>query len=105
MSFLLHLATKKVALKGQRGAFWVQGKGPQVSLLNIIIELKKCCNHPFLFSTAEEEYRGDDKDLNAVDRLVQTSGKMVLLDKLLKRLKGDGHRLGDNAPCTCDSAL
>jgi len=70
----------------------LQGKGPQVSLLNIIIELKKCCNHPFLFSTAEEEYRGDDKDLNAVDRLVQTSGKMVLLDKLMEKLKQDGHR-------------
>lgn len=61
-------------------------------MLNIIIELKKCCNHPFLFSTAEEEYRGDDKDLNAVDRLIQTSGKMVLLDKLLSSLKKDKHR-------------
>lgn len=71
-----------------------------MSLLNIIIELKKCCNHPFLFSTAEEEYRGDDKDLNAVDRLVQTSGKMVLLDKLLTSLKADGHR---QEPCKAAS--
>ena len=23
--------------------------GGQISLLNIITELKKCCNHPFLF--------------------------------------------------------
>ncbi len=67
-----------------------------MSLLNIIIELKKCCNHPFLFSTAEEEYRGDDKDLNAVDRLVQTSGKMVLLDKLMEKLKQDGHRWAES---------
>jgi len=28
-----------------------------VSLLNIITELKKSCNHPFLFESAEEEYR------------------------------------------------
>ena len=28
-------------------------KGAQtVSLLNVMMELKKCCNHPYLFSTA-----------------------------------------------------
>ena len=29
-----------------------QGKG-HVTLLNIIMDLKKCCNHPFLFESAE----------------------------------------------------
>lgn len=28
-----------------------------MSLLNIITELKKACNHPFLFESAEDEYR------------------------------------------------
>ena len=71
----------------------VQGsKGGRVSHLNIITELKKTCNHPFLFESAEEDYRGGEDDLNAVDRLVVTSGKMVLLDKLMKRLKETGHR-------------
>jgi hypothetical protein len=28
-----------------------------VSLLNVITELKKACNHPFLFESAEDEYR------------------------------------------------
>ena len=69
-----------------------QGGGPQLTLLNIIVELKKCCNHPFLFATAEADYRGKEGDQNAVDRLVHTSGKMVLLDKLLRSLKQDGHR-------------
>ncbi|KAL3153482.1 hypothetical protein ABBQ38_011813 [Trebouxia sp. C0009 RCD-2024] len=68
-------------------------KGGQVSLLNVITELKKTCNHPFLFESAEEDYRGGEDDLNAVDRLVVTSGKMVLLDKLMKRLKESGHRV------------
>ncbi|GAX85223.1 hypothetical protein CEUSTIGMA_g12643.t1 [Chlamydomonas eustigma] len=72
--------------KGTRG-------GGQVSLLNIITELKKCCNHPFLFESAEEGYRGQDGDTSVVDRLIVTSGKMVLLDKLLKRLKDTGHRV------------
>ena len=78
---------------GLRGCFALaQGSGPQISLLNIIIELKKCCNHPFLFATAEEDYRGNEGDQNAVDRLVLTSGKMVLLDKLMRSLKQNGHR-------------
>jgi chromodomain-helicase-DNA-binding protein 1 len=69
-------------------------KGSQVTLLNIIMDLKKCCNHPFLFESARENYNtipiegGSD-----VDRLVVTSGKMVLLDKLLRRLKETGHRV------------
>ncbi|KAL6759847.1 SNF2 family N-terminal domain-containing protein [Haematococcus lacustris] len=67
--------------------------GSQVSLLNIIGELKKTCNHPFLFESAEESFRGSEQDKSAVDRLVMASGKMVLLDKLLKRLKQTGHRV------------
>ena len=72
-------------LQGARGS-------GHVSLLNIITELKKTCNHPFLFESAEESYRGRD-DGSAIDRLVSTSGKMVILDKLLQRLKATGHRV------------
>ena len=68
--------------------------GGQISLLNIITELKKCCNHPFLFESAEADFRGSDKDVRAVDRLVHSAGKMVLLDKLMRRLKETGHRCG-----------
>ncbi len=78
----------------------MQGKkgGGQISLLNIIVELKKCCNHPFLFESAEADFRGSDKDVRAVDRLVHSAGKMVLLDKLMRRLKETGHRCADAAP-------
>jgi Helicase conserved C-terminal domain len=69
-----------------------KGGRAQVTLLNIISDLKKCCNHPFLFESAEEEYKGRD-ETSIVDRLVRTSGKMVLLDKLLRRLKTAGHRV------------
>ncbi len=48
-----------VFLPGSRG-------GGQVSLLNIIGELKKCCNHPFLFESAEDNYRGTEEDSSAV---------------------------------------
>lgn len=69
-----------------------KGSRAQVTLLNIISDLKKCCNHPFLFESAEEEYKGRD-ETSMIDRLVRTSGKMVLLDKLLTRLKTAGHRV------------
>ena len=46
----------------------------------------------FLFDTAEADFRGGESDINAADRLIVTSGKMVLLDKLLRRLKDTGHR-------------
>lgn len=29
-----------------------KGGGNQVSLLNVVMDLKKCCNHPYLFPTA-----------------------------------------------------
>ncbi|KAL6774468.1 hypothetical protein ACKKBG_A25100 [Auxenochlorella protothecoides x Auxenochlorella symbiontica] len=71
-----------------------KGSKAQLTLLNIIMDLKKCCNHPFLFDSAEEIYRRKaQSDMDEASRLVLTSGKMVLLDKLLKRLHESGHRV------------
>ncbi|KAK6909295.1 hypothetical protein I203_103312 [Kwoniella mangroviensis CBS 8507] len=72
--------------------FAVLSKGgtQQVSLMNVAMELKKASNHPYLFDGAEDR----NKPLNEVLKgLVMNSGKMVLLDKLLARLKADGHRV------------
>ncbi|KAI5060455.1 hypothetical protein GOP47_0024875 [Adiantum capillus-veneris] len=70
-------------------------RGNQVSLLNIVVELKKCCNHPFLFESADHGYGGDASmnDNSKVQRLVLSSGKLVILDKLLLRLRETGHRV------------
>uniref|UniRef100_A0A0D9X2H3 Protein CHROMATIN REMODELING 5 n=1 Tax=Leersia perrieri TaxID=77586 RepID=A0A0D9X2H3_9ORYZ len=65
----------------------------RVSLLNIVVELKKCCNHPFLFESADHGYGGDSIDRNKVERIVMSSGKLVLLDKLLVRLRETNHRV------------
>lgn len=67
----------------------------QVSLLNIVVELKKCCNHPFLFESADHGYGGDanTNDNNKVQRIVLSSGKLAILDKLLVRLKETNHRV------------
>ena len=54
---------------------------------NILMQLRKCANHPYLFDGAEEPPFVNDQ------RLILHSGKMVLLDKLLGRLKKRGHRV------------
>eukprot|EP01018_Ginkgo_biloba_P030142 Gb_35181 [translate_table: standard] len=70
-------------------------RGNQVSLLNVVVELKKCCNHPFLFESADYGYGGDANmnDSSKVQRIVLSSGKLVILDKLLIRLRETKHRV------------
>jgi len=68
------------------------------SLNNIAMQLRKCCNHPFLIEGVERETRDSSgsqliDDKSEADFLVQASGKLVLLDKLLPKLKDGGHRV------------
>lgn len=73
--------------------------GKVKGLLNIVVQLKKCCNHPFVFDGAREtiikklKEKSGGEDFSKLDMLVRTSGKLILLDKLLPRLKQDGHRV------------
>ncbi|TFK44392.1 SNF2 family N-terminal domain-containing protein [Crucibulum laeve] len=62
-----------------------------ISLLNIAMELKKAANHPYLFDGAEVVEGQSNEE--ALKGIVMNSGKMVLLDKLLARLRQDGHRV------------
>ena len=65
------------------------GKGEsKARLLNIVMQLRKCCNHPYLFEGAEPgpPYTTDE-------HLVFNSGKMIILDKLLARMKQQGSRV------------
>lgn len=63
-------------------------KESKTRLLNIVMQLRKCCNHPYLFEGAEPgpPYTTDE-------HLVNNATKMIMLDKLLKRLKGQGSRV------------
>ncbi|KAL8912366.1 MAG: hypothetical protein Q9172_007517 [Xanthocarpia lactea] len=68
--------------------------GHKQSLLNIMMELKKTSNHPFLLPNAEARIVGDKtshEDL--LNSLVNSSGKMMTLKKLLKKLQENGHRV------------
>ena len=69
-------------------------KGPKQSLLNIMMEMKKACNHPYLFPNAEERMlNGNHKREDELKGIVTSSGKMMLLDQLLMKLKKENHRV------------
>ncbi|MCJ1312883.1 hypothetical protein MMC25_006559 [Agyrium rufum] len=69
-------------------------KGPKQSLLNIMMELKKASNHPYMFPNAEERIlQGSERREDELKALITSSGKMMLLDQLLKKLKKDNHRV------------
>ena len=74
------------------------------------MELRKCCNHPFLIRGVEEretmrfqktiagrESSANQKKNSVQDELnellINSCGKLILLDKLLARLKENGHRV------------
>lgn len=71
------------------------------SLMNVMMELRKCCNHPFLINGAEETIMNDfrlahpdwDEETLTQKALVQASGKVVLIEKLLPKLRKDGHKV------------
>ena len=63
------------------------------SLSNLAMELRKCCLHLFLIKGAEAELYSHFKDESAVSVIVKASAKMTLLDKLLPKLKAEGHRV------------
>ncbi len=64
------------------------GKVEKMRLQNILMQLRKCVNHPYLFDGAEPgpPYTTDE-------HIIQNSGKMVLLDKLLPKLQEQGSRV------------
>ncbi len=67
--------------------------GQQVSLLNIMMDLKKCCNHPYLFPVASQEAPSLPNGMYEINALTKASGKLVLLQKMLRLLKEQGHRV------------
>ncbi|AQK91642.1 Putative chromatin-remodeling factor family [Zea mays] len=60
----------------------INAGGERKRLLNIAMQLRKCCNHPYLFQGAEP-----GPPYTTGEHLVENAGKMVLLDKLLPKLK------------------
>ncbi|KAI3377029.1 hypothetical protein L3Q82_000245 [Scortum barcoo] len=76
------------------------GQANMPNLVNTMMELRKCCNHPYLIKGAEEKILEDFREVyspTAIDfhlqAMVQSAGKLVLIDKLLPKMKAGGHKV------------
>ncbi|OBA24478.1 hypothetical protein METBIDRAFT_134373 [Metschnikowia bicuspidata var. bicuspidata NRRL YB-4993] len=63
-------------------------KESKTRLLNIVMQLRKCCNHPYLFEGAEP-----GPPFTTDEHLVYNSKKMIILDKILKKFQREGSRV------------
>ena len=72
-----------------------QSDSPSVSgnawskLQSLLAQLRKAANHPYLFPGAEDPSNNGTTGYD----LIEASGKMVVLDRLLQKLKKKGHRV------------
>uniref|UniRef100_A0A8C3UU16 Chromodomain helicase DNA binding protein 6 n=1 Tax=Catharus ustulatus TaxID=91951 RepID=A0A8C3UU16_CATUS len=70
------------------------------NLINTMMELRKCCNHPYLINGAEEKILEDFRKTHCpeapdfqLQAMIQAAGKLVLIDKLLPKLIAGGHKV------------
>ncbi|KAM3877683.1 chromodomain-helicase-DNA-binding protein 6 [Diretmus argenteus] len=70
------------------------------NLINTMMELRKCCNHPYLITGAEEKILESFRKCHSPDAwdfqlqaMIQAAGKLVLIDKLLPKLLAGGHKV------------
>ncbi|GAQ78262.1 putative SNF2 family DNA repair protein [Klebsormidium nitens] len=75
------LESSSVAVEGG------QATGKSRSLMNTAMQLRKCCNHPYLFLDTMEALPDDPS------QRVRASGKFELLDRILPKMKQTGHRI------------
>ena len=61
------------------------------SLNNILMQLRKCLGHPFLYSGAVEDKSVGQETMHR--NLVEASSKLVLLDQMFPKLHERGHRV------------
>ena len=69
------------------------GKGGKTGirgLSNMLMQLRKLCNHPFVFEQVEDQMN-PSKTNN--DLLWRTAGKFELLDRMLPKFRATGHRI------------
>ncbi|XP_060525669.1 ATP-dependent helicase brm-like [Cylas formicarius] len=90
-----HMQSKGVLLTdgSERGN---KGKGGAKALMNTIVQLRKLCNHPFMFQHIEEKYCdhvGIAGGVISGPDIYRASGKFELLDRILPKLKATNHRV------------
>jgi len=59
-------------------------------LQNLVMQLRKVCNHPYLIPGTEPHH---EMPKRRAELRINASGKLHLLDRMLTRLRKDGHRV------------
>ncbi|KAF4352937.1 hypothetical protein G4B88_001370 [Cannabis sativa] len=77
------ILTRNYQILTQRG-------GLQISLNNVVMELRKLCCHPYMLEGVEPDIEDSNQSFK---QLVEYSGKLQLLDKMMVRLREQGHRV------------
>jgi chromodomain-helicase-DNA-binding protein 7 len=59
------------------------------------MQLRKCCNHPMMIKEMWNELanRAGDNGAEYLKLLIESSGKMILLDKLLAKFLSEGKKV------------
>ncbi|KAJ5947705.1 hypothetical protein N7466_000720 [Penicillium verhagenii] len=66
------------------------GKTGMRGLSNMLMQLRKLCNHPFVFEPVEDQM---NPARTTNDLLWRTAGKFELLDRILPKFRATGHRV------------
>ncbi|KDO33099.1 hypothetical protein SPRG_01911 [Saprolegnia parasitica CBS 223.65] len=76
-------------------AYLNQGSNIAVAnLMNVEMELRKCCNHPFLIRGVEQKELAHVTTQHEHTRLmIQASGKLVLLEKMLAKFRAEKKKI------------
>ncbi|KAL9230296.1 hypothetical protein vseg_005669 [Gypsophila vaccaria] len=64
--------------------------GAQISLINVVMELRKLCCHPYMLDGVEPVIQDPNESFK---QLLESSGKLQLVDKMMVKLKEQGHRV------------
>jgi SWI/SNF-related matrix-associated actin-dependent regulator of chromatin subfamily A protein 2/4 len=89
-----HMQDKGVMLTQDKAGHGA--KGGAKALMNTIMQLRKLCNHPFMFQHVEEGYArhvGMGADVVHGPDIFRASGKFELLDRIFPKLKRSNHRI------------
>ncbi|KAJ5745304.1 hypothetical protein N7520_010486 [Penicillium odoratum] len=79
------VTTNKIAVGDGKG-----GKTGMRGLSNMLMQLRKLCNHPFVFEPVEDQM---NPTRMTNDLLWRTAGKFELLDRILPKFRATGHRV------------
>lgn len=83
------LAQNPELIRSILGTSKILGPKERANLNNILMQLRKCIAHPFVYSKAIEEKNSSQLHRNLVD----ASSKMQLLEIMLPKLQERGHRV------------